>query len=39
MDNAPEADDSDGDLSHDQRPLVDNHSSSDTALDTQNEVP
>ena len=39
MDNAPEGDDSDGDLSHDQRPLADNHSFSGTAVDTQNEAP
>ena len=39
MDNTPEAENLDEDLSLDQRPLVNNHSSSDTAEDTQNEVP
>ena len=39
MDNTPEVEDLDEDLGLDQRPLVNNHSSSDTADDTQNEVP
>ena len=39
MDNIPEADDLDEDSGLDQRPLVNNHSSSATAEDTQNVVP
>ena len=39
MDNTPEGEDLDEDLGLDQRPLLSNHSPSDTAEDTQNEVP
>ena len=39
MDNTSEAENLDEDLSLDQRPLVNIHSSSDTVEDTQNEVP
>ena len=39
METAPTEDDIDGDLGHDQRPVIDNHSSSGTAEDTQIELP